>query len=144
MLTNEHQIDYNSYNTFYWYRNIRYDNMKNAIIDLTKMSFWIDSKISYNIFLNQYFSLHITQIARSEPFLHSVISLTDSTVIVWVLKYRVVCLDVCVCEYVCVCLCVFVCLCVRASIPKLLGRFQWNFPKLSPICLVVRVCISPH
>ena len=56
-LTNEQQIDYNSCSNFYWYRYIRYDKIKNATIDLTKMSILIDSQISNSIFLNQYFPL---------------------------------------------------------------------------------------
>ena len=45
-----------------------------------------------------------------------------------------VCVYVCLCVSVCVC--VYVCLCVylsvRARTPKLLGRFQYNFPKKVP------------
>ena len=44
-----------------------------------------------------------------EPFLHSVISLTECIGIVRVGKYRVVCLSVCLSVCVCVCVCLSVC-----------------------------------
>ena len=53
-------------------------------------------------------------------FYSRLFSLTEYIVIVWVRKYRVVCLSVCVCVSVCV----TVCVCVRAGMAKLLGRFQ--------------------
>ena len=64
-------------------------------------------------------------------------SLTECIGIVWVGKYRVVCLSVCLC--VCVCVCLSVC----ARTPKLLGWFQWNFPqRVSYISSCVRLSFS--